>query len=186
MRYTTKSELSASRPETQVKLQFYTCPSFFLFHFFKFLRFIFNKCKFGPGILFFSMKYSVSNRLWYFLLIIEKSCRLIISFIIEIKDVFILITFYWLIYFSLENIENYTKGRYSKITRKHWVFRKSLRMKVVRMCIDFLNCNFLFYIFIIWEGIGFMWKIIFGIFIKSLRFETPWVRKKGFYESVCL
>ena len=37
-----------------------------------------------------------------------------------------------------------------------------------------------------WEGIGFMSKMTFEIFIKSLRFETPWVRKKGFYESVCL
>ena len=37
-----------------------------------------------------------------------------------------------------------------------------------------------------WEGISFMWKITFEIFIKSLRFETPWVRKSGFYESVCL
>ena len=37
-----------------------------------------------------------------------------------------------------------------------------------------------------WEGIGFMWKMTFEIFIKSLRFETPWVRKNGFYESVCL
>ena len=43
-----------------------------------------------------------------------------------------------------------------------------------------------FYIQIIWGGIGFMWKMTFEIFIKSLRFETPWVRKKGFYESVCL
>ena len=37
-----------------------------------------------------------------------------------------------------------------------------------------------------WEGIGLMWKMTFEIFIKSLRFETPWVRKNGFYESVCL
>ena len=37
-----------------------------------------------------------------------------------------------------------------------------------------------------WEGIGFMWKMTFEIFIKSLRFETPWVRKNAFYESVCL
>ena len=37
-----------------------------------------------------------------------------------------------------------------------------------------------------WESIGFMWKMTLEIFIKSLRFETPWVRKKGFYESVCL
>ena len=37
-----------------------------------------------------------------------------------------------------------------------------------------------------WEGIGFMWKMTFEIFIKSLRFETPWVRKNGFYETVCL
>ena len=37
-----------------------------------------------------------------------------------------------------------------------------------------------------WEGLGFMWKMTFEIFIKSLRFETPWVRKKDFYESVCL
>ena len=37
-----------------------------------------------------------------------------------------------------------------------------------------------------WEGISFMWKMTFEIFMKSLRFETPWVRKKGFYESVCL
>ena len=28
-----------------------------------------------------------------------------------------------------------------------------------------------------------MWKMTFKIFIKSLRFETPWVRKTGFYES---
>ena len=26
----------------------------------------------------------------------------------------------------------------------------------------------------------------FEIFMKSLRFETPWVRNNGFYESVCL
>ena len=25
-----------------------------------------------------------------------------------------------------------------------------------------------------------MWKITFDIFIKSLRFETPWVRKNSF------
>ena len=43
-----------------------------------------------------------------------------------------------------------------------------------------------FYILIISEGIRFMWKMTFEIFIKSLRFETPWVRKNGFYESVCL
>ena len=43
-----------------------------------------------------------------------------------------------------------------------------------------------FYIFIIWESICFMWKIISGIFIKFLRFEIPWVRKNAFYESVCL
>ena len=30
-----------------------------------------------------------------------------------------------------------------------------------------------------WEGIGFMWKMTFEIFIKSLRFETPWLRKSG-------
>ena len=43
----------------------------------------------------------------------------------------------------------------------------------------------LFYILVIWESIGFMWKINFGTFIKSLRFETLWVRKNGIYESVC-
>ena len=43
-----------------------------------------------------------------------------------------------------------------------------------------------FYIVIIWEGAGFMWKITFGISIESTRFENPWVRKKSFYESVCL
>ena len=37
-----------------------------------------------------------------------------------------------------------------------------------------------------WEGICFKWKMTFEIFIKSLRFETPWVRKNVFYESVCL
>ena len=26
----------------------------------------------------------------------------------------------------------------------------------------------------------------FEIFIQPLRFDTPWVRKNGFYESVCL
>ena len=40
----------------------------------------------------------------------------------------------------------------------------------------FLDC---FYILIIWEGIGFMWKMTFEIFIKSLRFETPRVRKNS-------
>ena len=35
-----------------------------------------------------------------------------------------------------------------------------------------------------WEGIGFMWKNTFEIFIKSLRFETPWVRKNDWAE-VC-
>ena len=29
-----------------------------------------------------------------------------------------------------------------------------------------------------------MWKMTFEIFIKSLRFETPWVRKNGFYENL--
>ena len=37
-----------------------------------------------------------------------------------------------------------------------------------------------------WEGISFMWKMTFDIFITSLRFETPWIRKSGFYDSVCL
>ena len=40
-----------------------------------------------------------------------------------------------------------------------------------------------FYILIIWKDIGFTWKIIFGIFTISLRFETPWVRKNGFYQN---
>ena len=31
-----------------------------------------------------------------------------------------------------------------------------------------------------------MWKITSEIIIKSLRFETPWIRKCGFYESVRL
>ena len=31
-----------------------------------------------------------------------------------------------------------------------------------------------------------MWEITFEIFIKSLRFESPWVRKSGFYKNVCL
>ena len=44
----------------------------------------------------------------------------------------------------------------------------------------------IFDILIIWEGVAFMWKITSGIFIKSSCFETPWVRKNGFYESVCL
>ena len=42
------------------------------------------------------------------------------------------------------------------------------------------------YILIIWEGIGFIWKITFVTFIKFLRFETPWVRKNGLYESKLL
>ena len=37
-----------------------------------------------------------------------------------------------------------------------------------------------------WEGISFMLKINFEIFIKSLRFATPWVRKSGVYKSVCV
>ena len=37
-----------------------------------------------------------------------------------------------------------------------------------------------------WKGISFMWKMTFEVFIKSLRFETPWVRKNGFHESVSL
>ena len=30
-----------------------------------------------------------------------------------------------------------------------------------------------FNVLIIWDDIGFMWKITFGVFIKFLRFETP-------------
>ena len=39
-----------------------------------------------------------------------------------------------------------------------------------------------FYILIIWESIGFMWKMTFEIFIKSLRFETPhlWPKRLPF------
>ena len=38
-----------------------------------------------------------------------------------------------------------------------------------------------------WKGISFMWKMTFEIFMKSLRFETPWVRKTVFTKmSVCL
>ena len=33
---------------------------------------------------------------------------------------------------------------------------------------------------IIWEGIGFMWKITFQIFIKSRRYENPWKKKFNF------
>ena len=36
------------------------------------------------------------------------------------------------------------------------------------------------------EGISFLWKMTFEIFMKSLRFEIPWVIKNDFYESVCL
>ena len=39
-------------------------------------------------------------------------------------------------------------------------------------------------ILITWEGIGFIWKITFNIFIKSRRFETLWVGKNVFYGSV--
>ena len=31
-----------------------------------------------------------------------------------------------------------------------------------------------------------MWKMTFEIFIKSLRFETPWAKENGFYKTDCL
>ena len=37
-----------------------------------------------------------------------------------------------------------------------------------------------------WKGIGFTWKMTFGNFIKSLRFQNPWVWKNGFHDNVCL
>ena len=45
---------------------------------------------------------------------------------------------------------------------------------------DFLNSHHE------WESIGFMWRNAFEILMKSSRFETPSVRKNGFYESICL
>ena len=43
-----------------------------------------------------------------------------------------------------------------------------------------------FYILIIWEGIGFMWKITFPIFIKSQRVETrEWEKTDFTPASVC-
>ena len=38
-----------------------------------------------------------------------------------------------------------------------------------------------------WGGIGFTRKMIFEIFIKSVRFDLPWERKKtSFHKSVYL
>ena len=43
-----------------------------------------------------------------------------------------------------------------------------------------------FYILIMDEKVLVLCEKWLEIFIKSLRFETPRVRKNGFYESVCL
>ena len=43
-----------------------------------------------------------------------------------------------------------------------------------------------FYILIVREGIRFMYNLTPSVFIKSPRFETPWLRKNGFYDSVCV
>ena len=45
---------------------------------------------------------------------------------------------------------------------------------------------FVFYILIMDEKVLVLCEKWLEIFIKSLRFETPWVRKNGFYKSVCL
>ena len=37
-----------------------------------------------------------------------------------------------------------------------------------------------------WECISFMRRMTIKIFMKPLHFETLWVRKNGFYESICL
>ena len=76
---------------------------------------------------------------------------------------------------------------------KHWTNKKIIK------CIKFNKSEYNVYMkknsFILstflhsqhgWEGISFMWKMTFEIFMESLRFETPWIRKNGFYESVCL
>ena len=71
----------------------------------------------------------------------------------------------------------------------HWMIFKKTQKKEA----TYQNSFLLFLSFVLflhshheWEGIGFMWKMTFVNFIKSLSFETPWVRKNGFYESVCL
>ena len=41
--------------------------------------------------------------------------------------------------------------------------------------------NVFYYLLImIWKDIGFIWKMTFGIFLKSLRFEILWVQKNSF------
>ena len=44
----------------------------------------------------------------------------------------------------------------------------------------------IFYILIINEKVLVLCEKWIEIFIKSLCFKTPWVRKSGFYESICL
>ena len=46
--------------------------------------------------------------------------------------------------------------------------------------------NDFYYIFIIWQSIGFMRKMTFQIFIETRRFKKLWVRRNAFFKSACL
>ena len=111
--------------------------------------------------------------------------------------------YYWSLVFlvhiyiySWQNTSIYLYFLFVKIRHfYHFIFsqnNKYLRevASLCNECAPVTTCLCLKYIFLHshhgWEGIGFMWKMTFEIFIKSLRFETPWVRKNIFYESVCL
>ena len=87
---------------------------------------------------------------------------------------------------NLVSAINNTWENHSRILRTEIFF---LWACVIISFFDTILTNIYYYgkkILIIWDGMGFMLKIIFGIFIKSLRFETPWVRKIGFCKNVCM
>ena len=89
---------------------------------------------------------------------------------------------------------NYVFGKHSKFiknVKNNYIVKRGEKELVVFILFVFIisiSSSIAFYLFyiLIMDEIGFMWKMTFEISIKSLRFETPWVRKNGFYESVCL
>ena len=78
----------------------------------------------------------------------------------------------------------YIKEHFFESTKLSSIRRNFFFERISKKC--FFDSNKLFPGCIIWECISFMWKMTFEIFIKSLRFVAPWVRKNVFYESFCL
>ena len=68
---------------------------------------------------------------------------------------------------------------------KFFALIRSTNFCLTQFLIKCVFFSFTFASYSIWKDISFMWKMTFEIFIKFLRFETPWVRKKSFLRK-CL